>query len=81
MSDSIPQEVIKTSDKTARFYIFLLALAFVLGGKQYLLDDSIQDLENSITELKEIAWSNALDITRLTRGQEEFLRRLDEQTD
>jgi len=80
MPDNIPQEVIKTSDKTLRFWICLLGLAFLLGGNQYLLNDSVQGLESSINELKDIAWGNTLDITRLTRGQEEFLRRLDEQT-
>jgi len=81
MSDNIPQEVIKTSDKTLRFYICLLALAFLLGGNQYLLNDSVQDLESSINELKDIAWGNTLDITRLTRGQEEFLRLLNKESE
>lgn len=81
MPDNIPQEVIKTSDKTLKFWICLLGLAFVLGGNQFLLNASVQDFEEGIAELKDIAWGNTLDITRLTRGQEEFLRRLEEQNE
>jgi len=77
MPKNIPQEVIKTPDKTLKFWICLLGLAFVLGGDQFLLHDNMRDTSDRMDRYEAGMIELKVEIARLTRGQEEFLRRLE----